>query len=151
MASPNARMAALLQSKTYLNLPPREQRSWLRHAEKLGDRAAHPSQDKEFSGPKDCLQRLNNWGFIEGAVYVTRFANGSNPRTPNWIFACEAYGTETTNKHKLEERVIKDNEGEVLTHRQRDGYHKQKGCTIEYALSYKKVPRDKCRKDYIGK
>ena len=63
----------------------------------------------------------------------------------------KAYRTETTNKYKLEERVIRDNEGEVLTHRQRDEHHKQKGYTIEYALLYKKVSKDKSRKGYIGK
>jgi hypothetical protein len=127
MASPNARLAVLQEHQTYQVVPPKLQQSWIRHLQKLGDRSTRPVDGEEFAGPEDCLQRLNDWAFLEGAVYVTaKVNNGPTDDTPNWLYACDAYGTKTANKQKLQEsRVRRDEEGEVVSDRKRDRRHRR--------------------------
>jgi hypothetical protein len=97
LALPNAPLAQLQNSATYSILPPHHQESWLHHAETLGARGARPETGESFESLDSCLQRLNDWGFVEGAAYVTLKTNAKDI-VPNWVFACDAHSNATANK-----------------------------------------------------
>jgi hypothetical protein len=70
--------------------------------------------------------------------------------TPRWQFHCKAHGTKTKNKRNLEARKRKDEEGKVISDRQRDTIIKAKrDCGFKYLLSHKPVSKGHDDKKYI--
>ena len=60
------------------------------------------------------------------------------------------HGKATANKRGLETRKAKDEEGNLVTERQRNTMTKAKlDCRFEYTLSYKLVSPDSKEKEYI--
>jgi hypothetical protein len=143
------RRDALLASKTYRDLPPHLKSSWLNKAIALGASGDRPSDGEIFQSKDHCLKRLNDWGFIEGCAYVnTRHRKDG---TPNWTFSCFFHSSKTQNNWKLDDCVVKEDGGLVVSKRQRNTFNRRRGCKCEYFLSYKNVRRAIQEKVYIGK
>jgi hypothetical protein len=71
--------------------------------------------------------------------------------TPRWEFKCKLYGTQTLNTRGLEPRKLKDEEGKMMTNRQRNTIIKaKKDCGFNYLLSHKAVSKGSEEKIYIG-
>ena len=85
MASPNARIIALRESRLYSVLPNHLRQPWIDHTLALGDKTTRPGSQEKFESEVDCLQRLNAWGFATGCAFVTL---RSRPKdiTPSWQF-----------------------------------------------------------------
>ena len=60
---------------------------------------------------------LRGWALFEGFAVVQ--GRVWNDQTPRWQFLCKQHGTKTANKRGLEARKGKDEEGNVVTDRQR--------------------------------
>ena len=86
------------------------------------------------------MRRLQGWALFEGFAVVQ--GRVWKDQTPRWQFLCKQHGTKTANTRDLEARKDKDEEGNVVTDRQRDTMIKaKKDCHFEYNLSYKPVSR----------
>jgi MULE transposase domain len=86
---------------------------------------------------------LQDFAVVQGRVW--------KDGTPRWQFICKAHGTKTENKRNLESRKRKDEEGKVVSDRQRDTMIKaKKDCGFEYLLSHKAVSKGSKDKEYIG-
>ena len=69
---------------------------------------------------------------------------------PRWQFLYKQYSTKTANKRSLEARKGKNENGNIITNRQRNTIIKtKKDCRFEYTLFYKPVSRDTSEKQYI--
>jgi hypothetical protein len=67
-----------------------------------------------------------------------------------WEFRCKLYGTKTLNTRGLEPRKLEDEEGMVVTDRQRNTMVKaKKDCGFNYLLSHKAVSKGSEEKKYI--
>ena len=150
MASPNARIIALRESRLYSVLPNHLRQPWIDHTLALGDKTTRPGSQEKFESEVDCLQRLNAWGFATGCAFVTL---RSRPKdiTPSWQFACVFHDEATANKWKLEGRVEKDDEGNVVSKRQRDTVNRRLGCPVRYGLSFRQLRRGQGERAYIGR
>lgn len=154
MASPNARAAGLAASdlektQTYLNLPSHLRKLWLKKLKTFPVAwLQKPSSKERFESPQQCLERLNAYGFLEGCLFVT--GRSRSDGTPNFQYLCKFHGEKTANKRKLEERVAKDEEGKIVTQRQRDTQVKKRGCPVEYFLSHKIINNTTKERAWIG-
>ena len=71
--------------------------------------------------------------------------------TPCWEFRCKLHGIKTLNTRGLEPRKLKDEEGKMVTDRQRNTMVKaKKDCGFNYLLSYKPISKGSEEKQYIG-
>ena len=69
---------------------------------------------------------------------------------PRWQFLCKMHSKVTANICGLETYKAKDEEGNLVTARQRNTMIKvKKDCRFEYTLSYKAVSKGNSRKEYI--
>jgi MULE transposase domain len=150
-----APMASLLAlegfqaSPTYQIIPNHQRTAWLDRLQALGTACDRPYDGEIFQSPEECLGRLNAWGFLEGAAFTTKKSRPKHP-TPNWLFSCSFHSDKTKNSYQLEAEVARDEEGKIVTKRQRNTVHQRKGCLCEYRLSYKKVTRDSNERVYLG-
>jgi hypothetical protein len=87
--------------------------------------------------------------FLNGSPFVS---GKQRPQgTPSWEFNCKFYGLKSANKRHLEDRVVRDEKGNIVTSRQRDTYNKCKGCPVLYVLSHKLVSKHTTERIYIGR
>lgn len=70
--------------------------------------------------------------------------------TPSWQFRCKFYGSNSRNNRQLEDRVVRDQEGAILTARQRNSTVKRLDCPVEYYLSKRLVNRYSEERIYKG-
>lgn len=151
MAAPNAQIALRMQSsQTYQHLPANLRPEWVSKVNSFPPAWLEKPVNKEvFESPRQCLERLNAYGFFEGCLFVSgrQRRNG----TPSWDYLCKFHGIETANKRRLEDRVTRDLEGEIVTKRQRDTQNKRLGCPVIYCLSFKLVNRATNQRAYVGR
>lgn len=150
MATPNAQIALHLEaSPTYQRLPQNLRVEWLVKVRSFPPAwLEKPTNGEQFESPAGCLERLIAYGFFEGSLFVS--GKQRLDGTPSWEYWCKFHGLKTANKWRLEERVIQDLEGEVVTKRQRDTQNKRRDCPVAYVLSYKLVDRATKERRYIG-
>ena len=125
---------------TFQIIPPHKRQEWLQKIRFFpSEWLQKPLANERFESPKQCLERLNAWGLYDGSVFVTgNSRQGKLENTPSWEFICKLHSSQTANKRRLENRVVKDDEtGEITTRRQRDTLNKRKNCPVKYVLSYK--------------
>ena len=135
-------------SATYKALPTHVKPAWLRAVGALPPAWLNaPATGEVFKGKDDCMRRLQGWALFEGFAVVQ--GRVWKNQTPRWQFLCKQHGTKTANKRGLEARKGKDEEGNVVTDRQRDTMIKaKKDCHFEYCLSYKPVSQGSPEKQY---
>jgi hypothetical protein len=138
------------RSPTYTALPDHAKPAWLRAVGALPPAwLIAPATGEVFEGKDNCYQRLQAWALLQGFAVVQ--GRVWKDGTPRWQFICKAHGTKTENKRNLESRKRKDEEGKVVSDRQRDTMIKaKKDCEFEYLLSHKPVSRGSKDKEYIG-
>ena len=137
-------------SAAYEALPAHVKPTWLRAVGALPPAWLNaPATGEVFEGKDDCMRRLQGWALFEGFAVVQ--GRVWKDQTSRWQFLCKQHGTKTANKRGLEARKGKDEEGNVVTDRQRDTMIKaKKDCHFEYSLSYKPISRGNSEKQYIG-
>ena len=150
MVSPISRLAQLKALPTYEILPFHHRQVWLDHLVGLEVSHERPEDDEEFKGPRNCLERLNAWGFVEGCAYVTTRSRPKNA-SPNWPFQCIFHDEALQNKWKLPEDRVEREKGEIISQRKRDTNNLRRGCEVQYFLSYKSVKRGLSDKIYTGR
>lgn len=150
MAAPNAHIALRFQaSLTYQQLPLNQRQEWLTKVSSFPSTwLQKPVNGERFDSPARCLERLNAFGFLEGALFVIGKSRQST--TPTWEYWCQFHSAKTANKWHLEDRVVRDLENEVVTKRQRDTQNKRRDCPVAYALSFKIVNWDTKERAYVG-
>lgn len=150
MASLNAPFAVDLEhSPTYLNLPENVRNEWLKKVRSFPPGwIQKPIDGQQFESHRDCLARLNAFGFFEGCLFVTGRQGGS--QTPHWYFRCKFHGSKTENYRKLEARVVRNEEGEIVTGRKRDTHINKRECPVLYYLAHKVINRVTKERAYIG-
>jgi hypothetical protein len=130
-------------------LPEHAKSAWLKAVRALPPAwLLPPATSERFEGRNHCLKRLNRYGLYEGFAVVS--GRVWKETTPRWQFLCKIYGKATPNKRKLEARKVKDEEGNLVTDRQRDTIIKvKKDCRFEYILSCKAISNRSNEKEYI--
>jgi hypothetical protein len=119
----------------YTVLAPNERQPWLDHVASFpAEFLVKPADGDEFTNPEHCLLRLNAWGFLSGAFYVSLRSAGG--RTPSWDFACKFHSDKTLNRRALEPEVIKDDKGNIISKRKRNTLNKRLGCPVYFHLSH---------------
>lgn len=151
MATPNAQIALHLEAApTYQRLPPNLRREWVT---KVNSFPSHwltkPASGERFESPANCLERLNAYGFFEGCLFVSGRQRPDG--TPNFQYLCKFHSFTTANKWHLEERVVRDEQGEIQTTRKKDTQNKRKGCPVQYVLAFKIVDFVTKERAYIGR
>jgi hypothetical protein len=142
MTSPNAQIAVHLQSTPiYQRLPAHQRRERVTKISSFPPEwLQKPANGDRFESPQQCLERLNAYGFFEGCLFVT--GKQRLDGTPSWELKCNFYGLQTSNKWHLEDQVIKDAEGVIMSNRKRDTHTKRKGCPMAYMVSFKIVNKE---------
>jgi hypothetical protein len=83
---------------------------------------------------------FEGFGVVQGRVW--------KDGTPRWEFKCKLHGTKTPNTRCLEPIKLKDEEGKVMTDRQRNMMVKvKKDCAFNYLLSHRAVSKGERGKD----
>ena len=136
-------------SPTYQALPEHAKSAWLRAVRTLSPAWLHPPVTGErFEDRDHCLKRLNGYGLYEGFAVVS--GRVWKEKTLRWQFLCKMHGRATANKRGLETHKAKDEEGNLVTARQRNTMIKvKKDCRFEYIFSYKAVSKGNSKKEYI--
>lgn len=133
----------LQQSPVWAVISRTNRTEWLAHC------AALPSED--IAKPKDneiftccdglqssdartaALRRLNRYGIISGQYFVTKHSDLKGKR---FTFACAFYGESTRNNWDLESEVEVDQNGQVISKRQRNTAHQRSSCPVQYYVAY---------------
>jgi hypothetical protein len=77
-----------------------------------------PQTGELFDGLEHCNRRLRGYALAEGFDIVRK--GGGTKTNPSWRFRCLFYGEKTRNDRKLETRVKKDENGAIISKRQRE-------------------------------
>jgi hypothetical protein len=139
------------KSPTYIALPEHTKRAWLRAIRALPPTwLVAPATGEVFQDKEDCYQRLQGWALFEGFAVVQ--GRVWKDGTPRWEFKCKLHGTKTLNTRGLESRKLKDEEGKVVTDRQRNTMVKaKKDCGFKYLLSHKAVSKGARKRSTLGR
>ena len=80
-----------------------------------------------FETLKEAERRLRAFSLVEG-FDIVRTAGGTK-RAPGSTFSCIHHGERTANKRRLEDRVIRNEDNEIISNRKREGTTvRQTGC-----------------------
>ena len=71
-----------------------------------------------FDNLDHCNRRLRAWVFVEGFDIVRN--GGGTAANPSYRFRCIFHSVATKNNRKLEDRVERDEEGKIISKRQRE-------------------------------
>ena len=94
-----------------------------------------PSVGEVFESRKDVEARLHLWALITGFDIVCK--GGASARVPGGLFRCIHHGKETQNRRGLDDRVIRDAEGAIISQRKRKGTKvRQTNCAWRVNLAY---------------
>jgi hypothetical protein len=101
---------------------------------------AVPQNNEIFDSLEQCEERLRAYAFCEGFDIVRK--GGGTPTNPGSGFVCIHHGKETRNYRKLENKVEKDLEDNIVSLRKRDGtLTRQLDCEWEVRCTFKDYPR----------
>jgi hypothetical protein len=95
-----------------------------------------PQISEIFDSIEDCKKRLKGFALAEGFDVV--ITGTGSKQFPSARFACIHHGVSTQNKRGLEDRVMRNKEGAVISQRQReDTLINQTECKWSVRVSYK--------------
>jgi len=95
-----------------------------------------PKSGEVFESKEECKKRLQAFAFAQAFAVV--FDKFDKLRS---IFHCIHHGHDTRNDRGLEPRVVRDEEGKIVSERQRDTYYSKKGCLWLCYYSFEAVSR----------
>jgi hypothetical protein len=72
-----------------------------------------PVSGELFDSLEDCNRRLRGYAFAEGFDIVRK--GGGTGANPSYRFRCIFHGVVTRNDRKLEDSVVKDSEGKIVS------------------------------------
>ncbi|KAF7511454.1 hypothetical protein GJ744_004643 [Endocarpon pusillum] len=75
-----------------------------------------PIANEVFDNPNVCYERLQGWALSQGFAIV-RTSGSVKQKRPRFEFRCIHHGGETANTRKLEDHVIRDEEGTIISRR----------------------------------
>ena len=103
---------------------------------------------ERFESLADAERRLTVFALVVGFAWVK--AGGSSRATPGSNFKCIHHGNKTLNTRKLEDHVVRNKEGKIVSKRRREmtGVH-QTGCEWSVRVSFKGVIRGRDEKAWI--
>ena len=97
-----------------------------------------PQTGELFPDVPACYRRLKGYSLVEGFCIV-RFGGGTKSN-PGCRFLCSFHVSGTRNSRKLEDRVVKDEEGTIISQRKREATSVgQSDCPWEAYVSWKSV------------
>lgn len=97
-----------------------------------------PATGEVFPDLVTCLRRIQGFALVEGFC-VVKIAGGTKIN-PGGRFACSFHGSLTRNYRKLEERVLKDDDGHIISQRKREATSVgQSSCPWQVLVSYKNI------------
>jgi hypothetical protein len=101
----------------------------------------HPFVGELFDSTDHCYTRLQAFAFLSGFAIVKGKGNGG-PNDLRARYKCIHHGKETTNWRGLEDSVEKDEHGNIISQRKRQGtFVKKQDCEWAMWVSYKPVYR----------
>ena len=77
-----------------------------------------PQTREQFESLGQAEQRLTAWVLVAGFAWVS--GGGGSRKVPGKTFLCIHHGKKSANKRGLEDHVVKDREGKLLSKRQRE-------------------------------
>lgn len=138
MATPTAAFRRRLEtSPVYEVIPVRQRQTWVSACLALDEDSIRKRQDEEvFEQPDDCWGRLFNWSFTRGCVFVKGRHRGG-AYLARW-YNCKHHGRVSRNDRGLESEVRKDDNGQVVGSRSREGKTRAISCDVHYYLAFHK-------------
>ena len=89
---------------------------------------ASPETGEQFPSLAEAERRLTAYALVKGFAFVR--AGGGSRKIPGCNFKCIHHGEQTRNFRKLEDHVIRDKEGQIVSQRKREATAvRQTGCT----------------------
>ena len=144
-------ISQLKLSPTYLNLPENTRNEWIKKVQSFPPGwIKKPYNGQIFESSTDCLDRLNAYGFLEGCLFVIG-RRGGTKESPTWYMRCKFHGARSLNVRKLESRVERDEDSNIVTQRKRDTRTKKRDCPVLYYLHYRMLDRATKDRAFIGK
>lgn len=99
---------------------------------------SEPQSGELFDSLDHCNRRLRGYALKEGFDIVRK--GGGTKANPSWRFFCVYHDVATQNTRKMEDRVERDEEGNVTSQRQRDKTTvRQLECRWETFCSFKDI------------
>lgn len=162
MASSNANLALRLQrSRTFAVLQDTYRQSWLEHCMTIPEEEMHPLGNDVVLGDEDVakgwevgqrvVDKLNVYGMVSGSFW--RCTNYRKTHlTPALEIRCYFAGKAKVSG--LEDEVQRDNEGKVVSQRQRNTFNERCDCRAMYRVSYKRIEPynlDNLAKYWVGR
>jgi hypothetical protein len=95
-----------------------------------------PKSGEVFESKEMCKKRLQAFALYQGFAVVVGKSNKDRS-----IFHCIHHSAESRNNRGLEPRVVRDEEGKVISERKRDTYCRKKDCLWICYCSFKAVSR----------
>ena len=109
---------------------------------------AAPVTGDVFETLVEAERRLKAFSLAEGFDIVRTI--GGSKRVPGSTFQCIHHGVKTANKRRLEDRVTRDSEDEIVSKRKREGTAvRQTGCNWRVRVSWKRLDRNSDEKAFI--
>ena len=97
-----------------------------------------PQSGELFDNLDHCNRRLRGYSFAEGFDIVRK--GGESKEAPSWRFRCIYHGDRTRNDRGLEDHIEKNENGSIISRRQREGTTvRQLGCKWEGYCSFKDI------------
>jgi hypothetical protein len=94
-----------------------------------------PAVGEVFESRKDAEARLQVFSLIQGFDVVGR--GGGNAESPGIEIRCIHHGNITRNDRGLEDKVVRDREGNIITQRKREGTNvRQTGCSWRVRIAF---------------
>ena len=107
-----------------------------------------PRTGERFETLAEAERRLTVYALVEGFAWVK--AGGATAKVPGCNFKCIHHGSKTLNTRKLEDHVVRDRAGKIVSRRKKEmtGVH-QTGCEWAVRVSYKGIIRGRDEKAWI--
>ena len=107
-----------------------------------------PTSGEIFESIEECERRLIAYSLSQGFDIVR--TSGGQQRNPGVTWQCVFHGEGTRNWRNLEKEVVKDEEGNIVSRRQRNTAVHQSGCKWRVSVSFKSIgKRGGSEKAYI--
>ena len=103
-----------------------------------------PKSGEIFESKDTCKKRLQAFALAQGFAVVV----GKSHKDRS-TYHCIHHGADTRNDRGLEARVVRDEEGKVVSERQRDTYCRNKDCLWMCYCSFKPVSRGEEEKHWV--
>jgi hypothetical protein len=108
-----------------------------------------PSTGEVFESLEHCNRRLRGYALAEGFDIVRH--GGGTKASPSYRFKCIFHGISTQNNRKLEDRVERDSEGQIVSNRRKETTNvRQLQCPWSALCSYRSIgKRGSAGKGYV--